>query len=156
MTMSQLTTHEEFEKALAEADDKVSWYSPTKIQCLTVSWFSCKRNWYVYFAMQVLCVNFSAKWCGPCQKIAPEFLKFPETYSDCVFAKVDVDENPDTTQKCKIANMPTFQFYRKGEKIDHMSGTDMEMLNRIVLKHRNAWAQALHTLYAKNSEWQKL
>jgi len=86
----------------------------------------------------MLCVNFSAKWCAPCIKIASQFLKLPETYSDCVFAKVDVDQNLETTHECKITIMPNFHFYRNGLKIDSMSGADMEMLKRIILKHRNS------------------
>jgi len=36
MTVTQLKTHDEFNKALEDADDKVSAFSP-KILCFTVS-----------------------------------------------------------------------------------------------------------------------
>jgi len=38
-------------------------------------------------------VDFTATWCGPCQRIGPEFVKMAEQYPDCVFVKVDVDDN---------------------------------------------------------------
>ena len=34
-----------------------------------------------------------ATWCGPCQRIGPTFVKMAEDFPDCVFIKVDVDEN---------------------------------------------------------------
>lgn len=38
-------------------------------------------------------VDFTATWCLPCQKIAPEFAQLSEELTDVVFLKVDVDEN---------------------------------------------------------------
>jgi thiol-disulfide isomerase/thioredoxin len=43
--------------------------------------------------LQLVCVDFTATWCGPCQRIGPEFVKMADAYPDCVFIKVDVDEN---------------------------------------------------------------
>jgi thiol-disulfide isomerase/thioredoxin len=42
---------------------------------------------------QLVVVDFTATWCGPCQRIAPEFAKMAEEHKDCIFIKVDVDEN---------------------------------------------------------------
>lgn len=38
-------------------------------------------------------VDFTATWCSPCQKIAPEFEQLSQELADVVFLKVDVDEN---------------------------------------------------------------
>lgn len=38
-------------------------------------------------------VDFSASWCSPCQKIAPDFEQLSQELTDVVFLKVDVDEN---------------------------------------------------------------
>ena len=37
---------------------------------------------------QLVCVDFTATWCGPCKKIAPKFLEMAGTYDDCEFVKV--------------------------------------------------------------------
>jgi thiol-disulfide isomerase/thioredoxin len=42
---------------------------------------------------QLVVVDFTATWCGPCQKIAPKFAEMADVNTDCVFIKVDVDEN---------------------------------------------------------------
>merc|ERR1711869_46266 len=61
---------------------------------------------------KLVVVDFTATWCGPCQRIAPVFAKLAEEMPDIVFVKVDVDENEETAGACGIQAMPTFQFYK--------------------------------------------
>ena len=75
-------------------------------------------------------VDFTATWCGPCQRIAPKFEEMSNTYSDCQFVKVDVDANAETAQACGISCMPTFHFYKAGQKVDEMSGANEEGLKQ--------------------------
>merc|ERR1712093_457877 len=44
---------------------------------------------------KLVVVDFTASWCGPCQRIAPIFAKMAEENPDVVFVKVDVDEKLD-------------------------------------------------------------
>merc|ERR1712023_434740 len=64
---------------------------------------------------KLVVVDFTATWCGPCQRIAPVFQKLAEEMPDVVFVKVDVDENEETAGECGIQAMPTFQYYKNGE-----------------------------------------
>merc|ERR1712100_50814 len=64
----------------------------------------------------------TATWCGPCQRIAPVFVKFAEEMPDVVFVKVDVDENEETAAACNISCMPTFQMYKSGTKVHERTG----------------------------------
>ena len=41
----------------------------------------------------LVCVDFTATWCSPCQRMAPEFEQLTQELTDVVFVKVDVDEN---------------------------------------------------------------
>lgn len=38
-------------------------------------------------------IDFTATWCGPCQKISPVFELLSQELTDVVFLKIDVDEN---------------------------------------------------------------
>jgi thiol-disulfide isomerase/thioredoxin len=58
--------------------------------------------------------DFTATWCGPCQRIAPLYADMSLTYGDCVFLKVDVDKAKDVSAHCGVRCMPTFQFYKAG------------------------------------------
>ncbi|XP_077981549.1 thioredoxin-like [Glandiceps talaboti] len=85
---------------------------------------------------KLVVVDFSAEWCGPCRMIGPIFKEMAPEYPDVVFLKVDVDVNKDTSQACGISCMPTFQFYKNGEKVDEFSGASKEKLEAALTKNK--------------------
>jgi len=84
---------------------------------------------------KLVVVDFTATWCGPCQRIAPVFVKLAEEMPEVVFVKVDVDENDEVAAACGISCMPTFQFFKKGEKLDEMSGASEEKIREMLAEH---------------------
>lgn len=70
-----------------------------------------------------LILDFSATWCGPCQKIAPYIAELAEEYEGriCV-GKCDVDNNEELTAKYGIRNVPTVLFIKNGEIVDKQVG----------------------------------
>ena len=60
-------------------------------------------------------VDFWATWCGPCRMMAPIVEELASETPDVVFAKVDVDENPDIAQRYGIMSIPTFIVFKGGE-----------------------------------------
>merc|ERR1711924_510893 len=85
---------------------------------------------------KLVVVDFTASWCGPCQRIAPIFAKLAEEMPDVVFVKVDVDENEETATACGIQAMPTFQFYKKSSKIHEFSGASEDKIRAAIAAHK--------------------
>lgn len=80
-------------------------------------------------------VDFTATWCGPCRNIAPLFEQLPAKYPKAVFLKVDVDKCSETASSQGVSAMPTFIFYRARTKIDRMQGADINALEAKIQKH---------------------
>lgn len=84
---------------------------------------------------KLVVVDFTATWCGPCQRIAPIFQKLADENPNVVFIKVDVDENEETAAAYGISAMPTFIFIKNKEKLETMEGANVDKLTSLVQKH---------------------
>lgn len=84
---------------------------------------------------QLIVVDFWADWCGPCKMIAPKIEAMAKEFTDVIFAKVNVDDNDDTATKNEISAMPTFIFFKNGEKVETVVGASeakiKEAVNRL-------------------------
>ncbi|KAG8287998.1 Thioredoxin-like protein 1 [Homalodisca vitripennis] len=83
----------------------------------------------------VVVVKFSAAWCGPCKRIAPFFEQMATKYPQSVFLKVDINVCQETALAQGISSMPTFVFYKGGEKIDSITGSNTKLLEDKLKEH---------------------
>ena len=68
-------------------------------------------------------VDLSAEWCGPCRMVSPIIHELAAEYDDRIIAgELNVDENPMTTAKYKVRNIPTVLFFKNGEIVDKQVG----------------------------------
>ncbi len=68
-------------------------------------------------------VDFWAEWCGPCKMIAPTIEKISQDFSGkLLVAKVDIDTNPDLSEKYNIRSIPSLLFMNKGAPIEMIVG----------------------------------
>lgn len=68
-------------------------------------------------------VDFWAPWCGPCKMVGPIIDELSKEYDGQVsIGKVNVDENPEISQKYGVRNIPTILFIKNGEVVDKQVG----------------------------------
>src|SRR6266849_3562902 len=68
-------------------------------------------------------VDCWAPWCGPCRMIAPALDELAaEANGRYLIAKLNVDENPQTSGRFAIRSIPTMLIFKNGELIDTLVG----------------------------------
>ena len=63
---------------------------------------------------QTVFVDFFATWCMPCKMMAGVIDKMAEEYTNVKFAKIDVDQNQQLSEKYNVMSIPTMMVFKKG------------------------------------------
>ncbi len=71
----------------------------------------------------VVVVDFWAPWCGPCRVVSPVLEQLAsEMAGQATFGKLNVDDNPMTSQQFGIQGIPTIMVFKDGEPVDGLVG----------------------------------
>ena len=76
-------------------------------------------------------VDFNATWCGPCRALKPQLKKICKD-NNFNFISVDVDENPDLSEKYEVQSLPYVVLYKNGEKVFDFIGVKEEKITEAV------------------------
>ena len=66
-------------------------------------------------ALKPTLVDFWAEWCGPCKQVAPILEEISNEMSEVVFAKHNIDEQPNMPMKYGVRGIPTMLIFKNGE-----------------------------------------
>lgn len=77
---------------------------------------------------------FTAKWCGPCQRVKPLLQKISDgsDSSKLEVYMIDIDENEDLATEFKIKSVPTFYLYHKKELKGQTGGADIKKVQELL------------------------
>jgi len=82
-------------------------------------------------------VDFWADWCMPCRIMEPVMEELARDYAEkAVFARVNVDENPEVASRYNIMSIPHFIIFRNGRPTERIVGAvGREPLENALKKH---------------------
>ena len=76
----------------------------------------------VLLSTKPVVVDFWAEWCGPCKMVAPILEEIAAAHDGIVIAKLNVDENPQTSASYGITSIPTLNVFQDGEVVKSIVG----------------------------------
>ena len=72
-------------------------------------------------------LDFSADWCGPCQRMLPTIEKLATKHADHFsIVKVDVEEYSDLAQEFGVRSIPALFFLQDGKVQESLVGMQTE------------------------------
>jgi thioredoxin 1 len=82
-------------------------------------------------------VDFWAPWCGPCRMVAPTVEQLAREFDGRArVAKINVDENPRTSQSFNIRGIPALLIFRNGQIVERFVGVQpITVLRAALAKH---------------------
>uniref|UniRef100_A0A0G4I828 Thioredoxin domain-containing protein n=1 Tax=Chromera velia CCMP2878 TaxID=1169474 RepID=A0A0G4I828_9ALVE len=87
---------------------------------------------------QLVVVNFSTTYCGPCKIMMPTWEALSDEYPNVVFLKCIGDKTPELKSLMKsqaVRAVPSFQFFKGGVKVDRVDGAKKEELAKKLKEH---------------------
>jgi thioredoxin 1 len=81
-------------------------------------------------------VDFWAEWCPPCGPMARTLAELaPEFAGRMRIAKINADENPETTRAYRVLSMPTLLFFSGGTLTGQLVGLRPKAVLRQALEN---------------------
>ena len=95
------------------------------------------ENWkLLYNSNKKIVVDFTATWCGPCQRVKPIIKEISKGVEDSKLkvCMIDIDENSELVEKYDIKSVPTMILLLNNEQKGICNGTNKEKLLELFKK----------------------
>lgn len=129
---------EKIEQALDPVCGRCKGHLPVSIHPITVTDATFASD--VEGSSLPVLLDLWAPWCGPCQTIGPVVEQLAQEMAGRVrVGKLNVDENPVTSERFRIRSIPALLVLKAGREIDRMVGAQPK--TEIVRRLEKAIAQ---------------
>uniref|UniRef100_A0A672M4N7 Thioredoxin domain-containing protein n=1 Tax=Sinocyclocheilus grahami TaxID=75366 RepID=A0A672M4N7_SINGR len=77
-------------------------------------------------------VHFHAPWAPQCSQMNEVMAELAKEHKHTMFVKLEAEAVPEVSEKYEITSVPTFLFFKGGEKIDRLDGAHApELTNKV-------------------------
>jgi len=83
------------------------------------------------YPSNLIIIDFSAIWCGPCNSIKPIYEALSKEYTNCVFLKIDVDKGTELSDFFDIQSLPTFLLMKDSKAFHKWTGVNDDIKEKI-------------------------
>jgi thiol-disulfide isomerase/thioredoxin len=99
----------------------------------TCCWFAITSSAAQTNDQNNILLDFSAKWCGPCQQMSPLVSKLER--QGLPIRKVDVDVEKELASRFNVTGIPCFVLVANGREVERITGaTDEKTLRAMMMK----------------------
>ena len=88
-------------------------------------------------AGELVIVDFSAKWCGPCKMLTPVLENISRENRNIKIVKIDIDDSPLVSERYRITNIPKLMFFKSGRIVDEIVGfVPKDIINGVIYENQ--------------------
>jgi thioredoxin 1 len=80
-------------------------------------------------------MDFSAQWCGPCRVLGPHLERLAEEYKLEEVCKIDIEKNPELSEKYEISSIPRILLFKKGVVVGDVTGANVQAITEAIEKN---------------------
>lgn len=77
-------------------------------------------------------VHFQASWAPQCGQMNEVMAELAKEHAHTTFVKLEAESVPEVSEKYEIASVPTFIFFKSGQKVDRLDGAHAPELTKKV------------------------
>lgn len=77
-------------------------------------------------------VHFQAAWAPQCEQMNGVMAELAKEHAHTTFVKLEAEAVPEVSEKYEITSVPTFLFFKGGEKVDRLDGANAPELTKKV------------------------
>jgi thioredoxin 1 len=75
-------------------------------------------------------LQFSASWCGPCQRIKPKMIEFSDENKDIIFCYIDIDNAGELAEQYGVQGVPAFYFIKNCKAVGNVVGANQSAIEK--------------------------